>query len=81
MNEIELTSEMLQEELREYAAGIEKKKSRWTPEHDALLVTARDELNLTWPQLAAFWKKKFGWGSDKALNARYKEVKANDEVD
>ena len=76
MFEGEITLADLEQELADYAQSQQKKKSRWTEDHDRLLVSGREAHGMTWEQMAAWWKAKFGWGSDKSLNARYKHIKA-----
>jgi len=73
----EINMAMLEESLSEFAKGQAKKKTRWTPELDALLVKVRDEHGLTWEAAGVWWKKEFGWGNEKTLNQRYKEIKRN----
>ena len=76
MFEGEITFDQLQNALAEYAEAQKKKQSRWTDELDSLLLAGRDEHGMTWDTLVAWWKEQFGWGSDKSLNARYKQLKA-----
>jgi len=75
----ELTLDDIEREWAEYRAKKEQSKSRWTAHHDDLLVKMRDGSTMSWEDLAQFWKSKFGWGSGKTLNARYKELKAGDD--
>lgn len=71
----EINMDMLEESLADFASSLPKKVSRWTPELDALLVKVREEHGLTWEAAARWWKKEVGWGGEKALMSRYKEIR------
>lgn len=78
MNEI--TQSAYEADLRkrfaEIAAQKAAKKSKWDDEKDAALLSARDEFGLTFEEIGAEFKRQYGWGHDKAMIKRYKELKA-----
>ena len=72
--DIELSWDDLRSDLDNLPADRAKKFAEWTPEHDALLLHARDVRKVSYNDLGPWWLKKFGWGSNKSLAARYREI-------
>jgi hypothetical protein len=75
----EITIDQLESEWAEYAAAVQRPKSRWSEMMDCELILARDKFGLTYVEIANRWKEKYGWGNEKSMSDRYRAIKARDE--